>query len=256
MILDEAQRRQLADEGCCIIANVLAPAELLRVQQALDRAIDQIRQSGNSTHDTRLDRSAANIRVYNLPERDPVFIELLRHPVALACVRAVLGPHILISNFSANIARPGSEPMRTHSDQALAVPEPWHVPWVINIIWCLDDVDAENGATRYLPGSHHFSHFSDVPADTDAQMRSFVAKAGSFVAMDGRLWHSSGSNTSADRQRRMAFGYYGVDFIRQQMNWEAALSETTKASLDDEGRALFGLGAAGNTRIGGALTRL
>jgi ectoine hydroxylase-related dioxygenase (phytanoyl-CoA dioxygenase family) len=256
MVLSEAQRRQLKDEGFCIVPNVLAPGELIRVQQALDRAIEQTRQAGSNTYDVRLDPNAANVRVYNLPERDPVFIELLRNPAALACVEAVLGPNFIVSNFSANIAHPGSAPMRTHSDQALSVPEPWHAPWVLNIIWCLDDVDAENGATRYLPGSHRFRSFSEVPSDTEAQMQSFVAKAGSFVAMDGRLWHSSGSNTSVDRQRRMAFGYYGLDFIRPQVNWEATLSETTKASLDEEGRRLFGLGVAGNTRIGGALTRL
>ena len=256
MALNETQRRQLTDEGFCIVPNVLSPAELVRVQQALDWAVEQTRQAGGDTHDFRLDPSAANVRVYNLPERDPVFIELLRHPAALACVEAVLGPNFIISNFSANIARPGSGAMRTHSDQALSVPEPWHKPWVLNIIWCLDDVDAENGATRYLPGSHRFRDFSEVPSDTEAQMQSFAAPAGSFIAMEGRLWHSSGSNTSVDRQRRMAFGYYGLDFIRQQVNWEATLSEATKACLDDEGRRLFGLGAAGNTRIGGALTRL
>ncbi len=255
-MLGEAQRLQVRDEGFCIIPNVLSAPELGRVQQALDRAIDQIRETGGNTHDARLDPNAANIRVYNLPEKDPVFISLLRNPIALACVEAVLGPNFIISNFSANIALPGSAPMRTHSDQALSIPEPWDAPWVVNIIWCLDDVNEENGATRYLPGSHRFRRFDDMTPDMDAKMQSFTATAGSIIVMEGRLWHSSGANISVNRQRRLAFGYYGLDFIRQQINWEAALSEGTKAGLDEEGRQLFGLGMQGNTRIGGALTRL
>lgn len=255
-MLNEEQRRQLKDEGFCIVSDVLSAAELSRARQALERAVTQIHAAGGSTHDQRLDPSAANIRVYNLPERDPVFIELLRHPTALAYVEAVLGSNFIISNFTANIALPGSAPMNMHSDQALVIPAPWHEPWAVNIVWCFDNVDEENGATRYLPESHRYRTFDEVPADAATKMRSFAAPAGSFIVMEGRLWHASGSNTSRDRQRRQAFGYYGADFIRPQINWEAALSADVKAGLDEEGRRLFGLGVMGNTRIGGAITRL
>ena len=255
-MLAEEQRRQLRDDGFCIVPNVLSPEDLSRARKALDWAVEEIRETGGSTFDARLDPTAASVRVYNLPEKDPVFIELLRNPIALECVEAVLGPNFLISNFTANNALPGAAPMKTHSDQALLVPDPWNTPWSINIIWCLDDVDAENGATQYVPGSHLYRTHAEVPLDLDAKLQSFAAPAGSLVVMEGRLWHSSGSNVSVDRQRRLAFAYYNVDFIRQQFNWEAALSAETKDSLDDEGRRLFGLGPAGNTRMGGALTRL
>ena len=240
-MLAEEQRRQLRDEGFCTVNNVLSAAELSRARQALEQAITTTREKGGSTHDPRLDPSAANIRVYNLPERDPIFIELLRHPTALAYVEAVLGSNFIISNFTANIALPGSAPMNMHSDQALVIPAPWNEPWALNIIWCFDDVDEENGATRYLPRSHLYRTFDEVPADAETKMRSFTAPAGSFVVMEGRLWHASGSNTSKDRQRRQAFGYYGADFIRPQINWEAALSAEVKASLDEEGQRLSAL---------------
>ena len=133
---------------------------------------------------------------------------------ALAAVEALLGPHYLISNFSANIALPGSKSMRLHSDQSLVIPPPWTQVLAMNIIWCLDDVHADNGATLYLPGSHHFQTPDEVPADALSKMRPFEAPAGSFIAMDGRLWHTSGSNITADQQRRMMFAYYSADFIR------------------------------------------
>jgi ectoine hydroxylase-related dioxygenase (phytanoyl-CoA dioxygenase family) len=87
-------------------------------------------------------------------------------------------------------------------------------------------------------------------------MKAFEAPAGSFIAMEGRLWHTSGSNITKDRQRRQLFAYYSMDFIRPQVNWEACLSAETKVSLDDEARTLLGLGPFANTRIGGSLTRL
>ena len=57
----------------------------------------------------------------------------------------------------------GSQSMRIHSDLSIVAPEPWYHPWSLNIIWCLNDVDEENGATRYLPGSHRFTCFAEVP---------------------------------------------------------------------------------------------
>jgi hypothetical protein len=47
-----------------------------------------------------------------------------------------------------------------------------------------------------------------------------------------------------------------MDFIRPQINWEAALPAESKSSLDRDARALLGLSVMGNTRIGGGLTKL
>jgi fumagillin biosynthesis dioxygenase len=242
--------QQLREEGFCIVPEVLNGETLAEGRAALDRAAE------NSSHDERLDPNDRNIRVYNLPAKDAVFVELLRHPIARAIVAEVLGPNFLVSNFTANIALPGSQSMRTHSDQALVIPAPWNEPWAINIIWCLDDVHAANGATLYAPGSHHYRSFEDVPADIDTRLRAFEAPAGSLIAMEGRLWHTSGANVTRDEQRRMMFAYYGMDFIRPQVNWEAVLPQRVKDGLDDDARRLLGLGGSANTRIGGALTRL
>src|SRR6202008_699337 len=116
-------------------------------------------------------------------------------------VREVLGPHILVSNFTANIAFPGSGSMRLHSDQALVIPPPWNEPWVLNVIWCLDDVHERNGATRYVPGSQRYRTFEDVPADALSKSRPFEAPAGSAIVLEGRVWHTSGANRT-DVERR------------------------------------------------------
>jgi ectoine hydroxylase-related dioxygenase (phytanoyl-CoA dioxygenase family) len=146
--------------------------------------------------------------------------------------------------------------MNLHSDQALVAPPPWMTPWAMNIIWCLDDVDEGNGATRYLPGSHRFQTLEAVPADALAATRPFEAPAGAFIAMDGRLWHTSGRNLSRDRRRRMMFAYYSCDFIRQQANWMASLPAEVQAAMDEETHALFGLLPYGNHRLASPLTRL
>src|SRR5580698_1662556 len=92
--------RQLSDEGNCILPNLLTGDQLRDARAALQRAVEAGHRAGTDLHTKGLDPNASNVRVYNLPEHDPVFVDLLRHPVALAMVTYLLGRHFIVSNFS------------------------------------------------------------------------------------------------------------------------------------------------------------
>ena len=245
----EAKRRELAETGVCVLPGILDRAEADRVRARLWEAARESERRGAATRNVGLDPNEHNVRVFNLLDLDAVFRDLIQHPVALRFVEGLLGPGFLVSNFTANIALPGARSMKIHSDQGIVVPEPWERPWSINIIWCLNDIHERNGATRYLPGSHRFVREAEVPADAEARMVSFEAEAGSILVMDGRVWHTSGSNVTADEERALMFGYYSADFLRPQMNWNAALSPETIADLSPDLRALLGMDATANVRL-------
>lgn len=242
-------RAQLLADGWCVVPDVLSPAEAAEGLERLWAAADEYRRRGRDTHIRGLDPSAANVRVFELLDLDPLFRDLIRRPVALELVRALLGPDFLISNFTANIARPGARSMSLHSDQALVVPEPWLEPWSINIIWCLTDVRSENGATLFIPGSHRVTRRSELGPDPAAQLVPFEARAGAIIAMDGRVWHTSGANITEDEDRALLFGYYSRAFLRPQANWNAVLSPEVQRTLDPELRQLLGLEAAANVGL-------
>lgn len=248
-----AAKAQLHEEGWCVVPDVLPPGEAAQVLERLWAAAREYERRGNSTHIPFLDPNAANVRVFDLLDIDPVFRDLIRRPLALDLVQAALGLDFLISNFTANIARPGSGSMNLHSDQALVVPEPWLAPWSINIIWCLTDVRFENGATLFIPGSHKVTRVSELGPDPSSRLRAFEAKAGSVVAMDGRIWHTSGRNVTADEDRALLFGYYARDFLRPQVNWNAVLSPELQRTLDPQFRQLLGLEASANLKSGALL---
>lgn len=240
---------KLAEQGFCIVPDVLDEYEVRQTKAALLNAVTESERRGLPTYMPGLDPNEANVRVFNLIELDKIFRELILHKTALALVKGLLGEGFLISNFTANIARPGSKSMSIHSDQGIVIPEPWLQPWAMNIIWCLDDVYAENGATRYLPGSHKIEKASELPPEMRSQMKPFEAKAGSIIAMDGRMWHTSGDNVTDTSERALLFGYYTANFIRPQANWNAVLSSETISGLDEGLFDYLGLGPSANIRL-------
>ena len=243
MARDEA-RVMLADEGWCRLPSVLDAARTAEALGRLWAAAAESERRGAPTFLPLLDPNASNVRVFYLLELDPLFRELIRHPVAIDMVREVLGPAFMISNFTANIARPGSRSMALHSDQSIVGPEPWLQPWAVNIIWCLTDVAFENGATLYIPGSHRWTTRAEVPPDAPRRLTPFEAEAGDILVMDGRLWHTSSANVTQGEDRALLFGYYTAPFLRPQVNWNVGLSAATQAALEPPMRAWLGLDAA------------
>ncbi len=229
-------------QGWVVLPDVLDADEVGRARAALVAAADASEARGIPTTMDYLDPGGRNIRVYDLIEYDPVFAELAEHPGVVPFVAAALDSDVAMSNFSANIALPGSRSMNAHNDQSTVVPEPWPTRWTMNAIWCLDDVEDANGATRFLPGSHRFTCFSEVPDDPASGMVAFEAPAGAVILMDGRLWHTSGANRTEDRERALLFAFYARSFIRHQNNWGRSLSRETRKRLSPRLIEWLGLG--------------
>jgi fumagillin biosynthesis dioxygenase len=236
-------------EGWVVLPDVLSASEVAHARSELVAAAEASEARGIPTKMDYLDPGGRNVRVYDLLEYSPTFIELIAHRVVIAYVSELLDADLSVSNFSANIALPGSRSMNPHNDQSTVMPEPWTTRYTMNAIWCLDDADEANGSTRYLPGSHRFATFSEVPDDPAAAMVAFEAKAGSVILMDGRLWHTSGANTTEARERALLFAFYARSFLRHQNNWGRALSREVKGQLSPQLKEWLGLGT-GNIGYG------
>lgn len=246
---------QVEAEGWAVLTGVLSPGGVAEARDALVAAAAASESKGYPTTIEALDPGGRNVRVYDLIEHDPVFAELVTHPRVLGHIDPLLDGDLAVSNFTANIALPGSGSMRAHNDQSTLMPEPWGTRYSLNAIWCLDDVDEANGATRYLPGSHRFTCVAEVPDDPKSGMVAFEAEAGSVILMDGRLWHTSGENTTSDRERAMCFALYARSFLRHQTNWCRVLSPETRRRLDPRLQEWLGL-RGGNMGYGNYLAGL
>ena len=126
MTLSNIQKDELVKNGFCILPGVLNQVRLNETRTALQRAIKKTIDRGIATHIPGLDPNENNIRVFNLLDLDPLFVDLISDAEALSIVEDLIGNDFIVSNFTANIARPGSGSMQLHSDLSLVHPPPWN----------------------------------------------------------------------------------------------------------------------------------
>jgi hypothetical protein len=228
--LDQAER-DIAQFGLCLVDGVLTPLQIERARTALYRAAADDLAQGRPQPHFGLDYGDGNQRVWNVLNRDPVFVELVEHPAALRLIRAVIGWPALLGNLSANIVGPGAQASVVHADQ-IFVPEPWPAaPQGINVAWCLDAFTSDNGATRVVPRSHLRGR-NPTKNDPDESV-TVEAPLGTMMVFESRVWHCTGENTTTSQHRAGLFGWYTRPIYRTQENWFLALDPRVRDNASD-----------------------
>ena len=71
----------------------------------------------------------------------------------------------------------------------------------------IDEFRPDNGATRFVPGTHHWSHtpeavMTDRRTDYDGQLLA-TGPAGSLIVFNGSTWHGHAANSSNAPRRSL-----------------------------------------------------
>jgi ectoine hydroxylase-related dioxygenase (phytanoyl-CoA dioxygenase family) len=246
----ERAEHDLITHGICAVTGVLDEQTLTSAHAAMYAAAGDDRRRGREQRGFVLDLDETNQRIWNLLSRSPVFVDLAEHPIALRLLRCVLGWPMLLGNISGNITGPGGVAGHLHADQ-IFVPQPWPAaPQGANAAWCIDDFTVENGATRFVPGSHLLNR---LPLDTDrVDAIPMEAPAGSLVVFDSRVWHQTGPNTTTDCRRAAVFGWYTRPIYRTQENWFLSLDPAVRQFASDDLLVLLGYRTEGLGLVNGA----
>jgi ectoine hydroxylase-related dioxygenase (phytanoyl-CoA dioxygenase family) len=185
----------------------------------------------------------ATLRMYNLLAKDPIFVAMPLHPNVLPIVEAMVDRGCLLSGMTAIDIGPGETPQPLHGDDlvmARHLRRP-HAPMMATTMWALTDFTAENGGTRFAPGTHRAA---DVPGGSGVppgvEVRALEMPAGSVMVFHGSLWHGGGANTTADEWRLGVNVQYCPGFVRQQQNPYVGIPADVAAAFPDRLLELLG----------------
>ncbi|MCB1693703.1 MAG: phytanoyl-CoA dioxygenase family protein [Pseudomonadales bacterium] len=231
-------KRHLNEFGLCRLGDALTSDQLDAVRSRLEVQANAEVREGCSYHDggSPDGRSAPNQRIWNLINKGEVFREIACASHSLELVKHMLGPDILLSSMTCNIARDGGVPMALHSDQNY-IPVTTPYPAVVDIAWMVTDFTDDNGGTRVVPGSHKWGRYPNPGEQVETV--AATGPAGTALIFDGRLWHGTGANKT-NAPRYGLFTYYCRAFIRQQENFSLSLSPDVIPLCSQELLALLG----------------
>lgn len=156
-------------------------------------------------------------RIFNLIARGPRFRELVLNRAVLGAVEAILGEGFLLSGTTSMHISPGETPQLLHPDDGMVtLPRP-HPATMVTTLWALSDFTPENGATRFVPGSH--KRPAPVPsAEEQAEAIAAEMPMGSVLVIHASLWHGGGPNSTRDVERYGLSIQYVAGWCRQQQN--------------------------------------
>jgi len=215
---------ELHHRGFTVLYGAVPHEDVESLTAAYDAAV-------SSATDADIKVGSTSTRVNDFVNRGEQFDALyVLPPLLKACCEVIKRPFKL-SSFHARTLHQYSRGGEMHTDvQRNTVDGP-----LLNFIFMVDEFRPDNGATRFVPESHHWlcepqDRISDLSADYDGQVLA-CGPAGSLLIFNGLVWHDHSANTSGKPRRSIqgAFiprdGHAGTNFAaRMQSDTRARLS--------------------------------
>ena len=202
--LSEGFARDLLEHGFVVIPGPVRPAEMPRLADAYDAAV-----AAAAPEDVSIGRTTT--RVHDLVNRGPAFDRLYVYPPVLeACVRTI-GRPFKLGSLLARTLRPGAPSQALHVDFP-GDGDGWPM---VGFILMVDAFRPDNGATRFVPGSHRRPATQGgagcgLQADHEGQVLA-CGPAGSVIVYNGSVWHGHAANRSSERRRSIQGAYIRRD---------------------------------------------
>ena len=231
----QAHVARVQRDGYTIVEDALEPD----LAEALAEDLGRLERELGAAPAHNIFEGLRTVRIYNLLARGRLYERLPVHDNVLPVVEKVLDRGCLVSSLSSIAIGPSETPQPLHADdQLIPLPRP-HVPIIVNSMWAITDFTEDNGATRFVPGSHAWP---DAPAlGTTQATQPATMKRGSVLIYNGSLWHGGGANRTQARRVGIAMNYC-AGWIRQQENQQLGIPLAVARGFSPRLRHLAGFG--------------
>src|SRR5947209_9319072 len=222
--LPEDVARQLRDIGFVIIEGLVVHTKLTQFSEAYDAAVLAAHPDDVSIR--------SSTRIHDFVNRGHEFDELyIYRPLLAACCR-VIGRPFKLSTMHARTLEPGTPAQALHVDFRREA-DGWPM---VGFIIMVDEFRSDNGATRFVPGSHFAPNVpGDVIEDAtaDHENRALAqGSAGSIIIYNGSVWHGHSANRSA-KPRRSIQGAFIRREAQSAVNHAARIRPETLDRIGD-----------------------
>jgi hypothetical protein len=197
--------QELDETGFTVVPGPVATTDLARLAAAYDAVINSA-----EPEDVRVGSSTTRVR--DFVNRGPEFDGLYLHPPVLkACCRTIKEPFRL-STMHARTLRAGMPAQNLHVDFQRDA----HGWTMVGFIFMVDEFRDDNGATRFVPGSHLWSEvppdlvLGDLNPDYPGQVLA-CGPAGSMIIFNGSVWHGHTANSCHEPRRSIQGAYIRRD---------------------------------------------
>lgn len=223
--------RELREAGFVVVPGPVSSEGLARLVEAYDAAV-----ACASAEDVGV--GSTTTRVNDFVNRGPEFDGLYVYaPILEACCR-VIGRPFKLSALLARTVRPNVCAQKLHVDFEREA-DGWPM---VGFILMLDGFRADNGATRFVPGSHRWQSTprdfpQDASEDYDGQTLA-CGPAGSVIIYNGSVWHGHAANRSGEPRRSIQGTYIRRD-AAAAINQAARMRPETFARIGDLAKYLL-----------------
>ena len=221
--LSQEERCELTRNGFVVVSGPTPSSDVTRLAEAYDEVV-------TSADRTDVRHGSTTTRVTDFVNRDSLFDPLYVYPPALDASCDVIRQPFRLSTMHARTVRPHVAAQALHVDFERAADGFPMVGFIIMV----DEFRSDNGATRFVPGSHLTTNVSGVDGEVMA-----CGPAGSIIIYNGSVWHGWTANRSAKPRRSIQGAFIrrecqsGVDLsARMRPETLARISGLAKYLLD------------------------
>ena len=223
---------ELHDRGFIVLPGPVPP-------ECMESFTDAFTEATSSASGLGVRVGSTSTRVSDFVNRGADFDALYIFPPLLdACCR-VIGRPFKLSSLQARTLRPHAPAQELHVDVRRDSAD-WPL---LGFILMIDEFRQENGATRFVPGSHHWlsapeGSIPELRADRTDQVLA-CGPAGSLLIFNGSVWHGHSANTS-DAPRRSLQGAFIPRDGQAATDFAARMQPETRARLSALARHVLG----------------
>jgi len=195
--------RQIEVEGYLLLPDLLSPDH-----------VDRLKSETAKLETTPVDYSVHQRGCPNLQFRGGAITELLVHPPTLSFLGELFGDEIIMMSYGYARSEPGHPGISLHTDG-----QPYgsqifgydgSVPFMVRVLYYLDDLTPEVSPFRVIPRSHLSMHADANPYkrfESHPEEVMVPAKAGSAVLINHKVFHGNYPNVGDYPREMLAIAY-------------------------------------------------